>query len=393
MGIRRPSPIALLCGGLALVYVGRGAEYLLGADGLYDQFGYVIGRDFIVFWLAAKLTLQGDVARVIDPAGFRYAMEAAFRPSLPVHLWLYPSHYLLFIWPFGLLPYVGALLAWWGSTLALFLGAALAGLAARWQAVVVLALAPSTYTNVLLGQNGFLCGALLIAGLRLLQDRPVLAGVCFGLLTVKPQLGLLLPVALLALGAWRAIFSAAATAAVLVGLSVLLFGGQAWLDFAVVTRGQQALLLHTPATGVHLLMVTPFGAVVQLGGSPVAGLALNGFTALVAAAVTWWAYRQPAPAVLRHAVLVLATCFAAPYVLTYDLPVLSAMLVWLWLRAPDFCRPLGIRALLLVVWMVPLAQHLAMGYGVPLAQLALAAMLFLLLRRIRDQRAGGAVSE
>ena len=75
--------------------------------------------------------------------------------------------------------------------------------------------APATGITLISGQTGYLSGALMVAGLRLLPARPVLAGVMFGLLTYKPQLGVLIPVALVAMGGWRAIAAAAATFAAL----------------------------------------------------------------------------------------------------------------------------------------------------------------------------------
>ncbi|MEQ9638790.1 MAG: glycosyltransferase family 87 protein [Alphaproteobacteria bacterium] len=382
MRLARPSPITLLCGGLALVYAARTLEYFAGADGLMDKFGYVIGRDFIAVWLAAKLTLGGQIAAVFDPALYRQAMVAQFGPDLTRHLWLYPPHYLLLILPYGILGYVASLVLWAASTFVLYAGAALTGLTRHWQAGLVLFLAPATYANLLFGQNGFITAALLIGGLRLLQTHPVLAGVCFGVLTVKPQLGLLIPVALVALGAWRTIASAAITGIALMGLSAVVFGVDSWLAFAEVTTGQQSLLLNTPSTGLHLLMVTPFGAAIRLGGPVELALALNLATAALAAIAVWWSYRRPAEPVLRHAVLVTAVYFAAPYSLTYDMPALAAMCVWLWLAAPGFCRPVRTRLALLAVWMLPLLHHLAMIYYVPLAPLVLAGFGALLLSAV-----------
>lgn len=390
MRLARPSPITLLCVGLALVYLGRTLEYFVNADGLVDKFGYIVGRDYIATWLAAKLTLAGQVAAVFDPELYRQAMEKAFGPGLTLHLWLYPPHYLLMILPYGLLGYVGSLVVWSVSTLAVYLAAVLGGLTRHWQAFVVLALAPATYANLFFGQNGFITGALLIGGLRLLQNHPILAGMCFGALTVKPQLGLLIPVALVAMGAWRTIASAALTGAALMGLAAAVFGPQVWLDFVNVTTGQQSMLMHTPSTGVHMMMVTTFASVIRLGGPMELALALNLVVGLAAVAVVFWTYRQPVPAVLRHAVLVVAIYLPAPYGLIYDMPALAAMCVWLWLAAPGLFRPVGMKLLLLATWILPLAHPLAMIYYVPLAPLVLALFLAMLLRAVQR---GGAVSE
>ena len=119
----------------------------------------------------------------------------------------YPPVFLLMVWPLGLLPLGQAYYAWVGLTFAAFVWA-VAG--PRPNALVVLAIlaAPASTMNVIAGQSGFLSGALLIGGLRVIGTRPWLGGLLLGLLTYKPQFGLLVPVALLAAGAvwllvWR----------------------------------------------------------------------------------------------------------------------------------------------------------------------------------------------
>src|SRR3546814_10644419 len=104
--------------------------------------------------------------------------------------------------------------------------------------------------------NGFLTGALLIGGLRLLGTKPIVAGILFGILTVKPQLGILLPFALLAARQWTAIAAAGATTVLLVGISVLLFGWESWqayidlvipLQTAIMTEGSGLFLPMMPS--------------------------------------------------------------------------------------------------------------------------------------------------
>lgn len=52
------------------------------------------------------------------------------------------------------------------------------------------------------GQNSFLTAALLGGSLLLLDKRPIVAGVLIGLLSYKPQFGLLIPLVLVATGRW-----------------------------------------------------------------------------------------------------------------------------------------------------------------------------------------------
>ncbi len=62
---------------------------------------------------------------------------------------------------------------------------------------------PMVFTNTLVGQNGFLTAALIGGTLYLMPVRPVLAGICLGLLSYKPQYGLLFPIVLIAAAQWR----------------------------------------------------------------------------------------------------------------------------------------------------------------------------------------------
>ena len=89
------------------------------------------------------------------------------------------------------------------------------------------------------GQNGFLTAALLGSGLAMVEKRPVPAGILIGLLTYRPQFGLLIPIALMAGGHWRVFWSAAASATALAILSALVLGVEPWIAFlnsAVLTN-------------------------------------------------------------------------------------------------------------------------------------------------------------
>jgi len=80
---------------------------------------------------------------------------------------------------------------------------------------------PAALWNFTAGQNGFLTAALIGGALVLMQRRPWLAGVCLGLLSYKPQFGLLFPVALVAAAQWRVIGAGAFTAAGMAVLSLI----------------------------------------------------------------------------------------------------------------------------------------------------------------------------
>ncbi len=68
----------------------------------------------------------------------------------------------------------------------------------RREAIALVLASPLTAWNFIAGQSGFLTAAFLGGALLFLERRPVVAGVFIGGLTYKPQFGILLPVALIA---------------------------------------------------------------------------------------------------------------------------------------------------------------------------------------------------
>ena len=146
------------------------------------------------------------------------------------YAWEYPPNALLIVYPLALLPYL------WSLTLWLVLGAALY-LTALWRILPrpLTLWAGLAYPAVLVtighGQNALLTTGLLGWGVLLLHRRPVTAGILFGILAFKPQLALLVPVALIAIGQWRAIGAAMFTLLVLAITSDILFGSCVWAGF------------------------------------------------------------------------------------------------------------------------------------------------------------------
>ena len=208
------------------------AGYLATAAAPYDGLGYLIGRDFVNTWMGARSALAGGPAPWFDFDTYNAVLAAQFYPEFPHHNWSYPPHLLLITWPLAFLPYLPGYLVWCVIGMAVYLLAASDG-GRRKERLYILAVAPAVWMNIFAGQNGFLTSALMIAGLAQLGRRPILSGVCFGLLTIKPQLGLLLPLMLLLTGQWRTIAAAVVTTAALVVATGLLFGFDIWPQYVV----------------------------------------------------------------------------------------------------------------------------------------------------------------
>ncbi len=345
-----------------------------------DVTDHQIGRDFINAWSGPQLAFSGRLSVLFDFDAYHAAISALFGAPLPFHSWSYPLFALFIYWPFAQLPYFAALMVWTIGLFAVFATITLSQIErpARPFALVLLALAPASLINIVGGQNGFLTATLLLGGMLLLDRRPVLAGILFGLLTYKPQLGLVLPFVLLALGAWRAIFAATATATVLIAASFAVFGLEAWQSYFEVTSAFQVRILER-MTDFGVLMLTSVMMGARTFGVPLqAALMIQVAVAIPVVAIAAFAVQQTADPSKRAFVLVAATLLATPYALVYDFPALAAVIAWR-LCAP---QPLGAgrTVLLLLAWLVPLGAMYLNSFGLGVAPLAVLGVFALAVR-------------
>jgi hypothetical protein len=307
---------------------------VLGAFGwlvFFALFRNTLGQDWMVFDTAARAYWHGDAGLLLDGARLTRVLNAT-HPTLGQKLvfrpWVYPPYTLLLALPFGLVSWP---LSYGGfqfvsfSAMALALRPWFAGRGPYVLALGGIVLSPAAAYNLGAGQNGFFSAALLLAGIFLLGARPFLAGLLLGVLAYKPQLGLLLPVALMACGAWRAMAGAAVTCGVLVAVSLAVPGLAIW-------RGWLHLFLaggDAPRQWVELYGQSVF-TYLRLAGLP--GWVANagqGLALVFGAVMVWRVFRQPGPALRRLLVLLAAIGFSAPHFGDYDAVLLAivAMLI------------------------------------------------------------------
>lgn len=362
--------------GLLLLYAGLAFFYYRHVALVADRVSVPPGGDFINIWTAAKLALAGQAGILYDPAAWHEAQKALFGDAVEFHNYGYPPFFLPFIIGFGLLPYKAAWAAWCAGTFALFAVSVRRLTGAGRGVLLLLALAPASYVNVLTGQNGFLSAALFTGGLALLPNRPVAAGAAFGLLVYKPHLGILIPPALAARGAWTAFGVAAAAVLALFAAGALLYGPAMTVTYLTQVAQAQARVM-TRGEGVFLMMMpSAFAALRLLGAPAAAGYALSALLMFCGAAATLFAWRRCADAGLRAAVLLCAAQLCVPYLLCYDMTLGSVAAILLF----PHVRGRGERAVLLALWFAPLLTIFMNFAGLPAGPLILAAALVLSLR-------------
>ena len=161
-----------------------------------------IALDFPLHWTASFLALTGKSASVYDYKQLQ-AVEKNLTGFGP-HPWPYPPTGLLVDLPLALTPYFVSLAIWLTVTLGVYL--LVVYLIAPHPLTIVWSLAfLGTFENFYFGQNGFLSAALLGGGLLLLESNPLVAGLLLGLLSYKPHIFALIPLALLVGRQWRAL--------------------------------------------------------------------------------------------------------------------------------------------------------------------------------------------
>jgi hypothetical protein len=314
----------------------------------------VVGRDFLNFWMYGRAAPTADPSRFYDVAEYHRALAALLGPNYPGQNWSYPPSLFFFAAPFGQLGYLPALLLWTLLSAALFFAVAHRHVADR-RLLMALLLSPAAVLCVISGQSSLITAAMLVTIFASVDSSPVAAGVLVGLLTLKPQLGILFPVMLIASGRWRVFASAAVTALALAAATALVFGPQVWLDFIAKGLPVNNLVLADPER-----IATPFYPTVfmNLRGIDLpygAAMAIQlCFSAFAVGAVVWaFRFRRAADPLWLMALFMACAICGVPYLLSYDTLALTfAALLLLQTRTLD---AVGRRLVQLVYWL-PIIQ-------------------------------------
>src|SRR5258706_2157122 len=195
---------------------------------IFDDKGLGIPTDFVNVWSAGKLVLDGHPALAYDWDIQKHVQVAVLGQSYEGNFaWHYPPPFLFIASLLAHFPYSVAFIGWAAASLVPYL-AVMRAIIGRPFGLLLAAALPVVLTNTLVGQNGFLTAALIGATLYLMPMRPVLAGICLGLLGYKPQYGLLFPLVLIAASQWRVFFTAAVVAVAMAFASWVRLGTQSW---------------------------------------------------------------------------------------------------------------------------------------------------------------------
>lgn len=279
------------------------------------QIGNIWFNDFLAIFDCCRFPIGHLASEIYDRSvldAYQDALAAPHHYPCP-----YPPSFLLLMAPIGWIDFYWSYAFWMLATFAFYLAVSWCRGSAR-PASFLLLVAPATVATFSFGQTGFLTSTLMVGGCRFLGSRPILSGIFFGLLSIKPQLGVLVPIALVSARSWMTLAAAGTTVLALVFASSAAFGWSMWslwlaqllthADWAATGQAQQMPTIIANLTFVGLDL--PVARVIQIA------------VAIVVAGIIWACFHR-GPTNLASSALLVGTFLATPYAFVYDMPMVT----------------------------------------------------------------------
>jgi hypothetical protein len=336
--------------------------------------------DFGWMWLSGKFAVSGEAAKIFDST-FSAAQLALFGDNNCPFItpYVYPPTYLFVTYFLSFMPYLTAFAAWILATLFLY-GTAVYTIIPR-RAAVIAAMCPyCVAVNADLGHNGFISAALIGFSLAFLERRPWLSGIFLGFLSYKPHIGVLFPPVFLASGNWRALASAT-LAAVILGIgAAFAFGSEGWVSFLHTLLDRQSTL--SPDSAVPLALHSVFGLLRWVEASGRVSWGGHMVVAAIVALTVCVVWAKPTPFSLKAAMLCIGSAMVSPYILFYDLCILTIAVAFLVRDGMSRGFLPGERTVILICFAALFLVQVPIGPVVCAALFLLAARRIAALRRI-----------
>ena len=336
----------------------------MSGPGLRDRTGNLKGTDFLHFYTSGSLARAHDARDLYDVRA-QSRIAAGLLPAAKgiYYLPLYPPQVSFLFAPLARFSYERALALWVGLTF-LFYGIcnravwrSCPNLRSEAGLVMILALAfPAFWHLVAWGQTSALaliCFTLAFFALRAKHE--FVAGLAFGCLIFKPQLGLGAAIVFVSLLCWRVIAGAfvSASAQLLIGAAYYgLDSLRRWLHTLLALPAEmnwlEPRIYQTHCLRTFCSMIVPW---------PMAASVLYLTSAVMVCAMLVSCWRSRAPLAIRFSALLFATVLLAPHLTVYDLVILSPSFLllsdWLMSQSREFA-PAHFGALLYCAFLLPL---------------------------------------
>ena len=275
--------------------------------------------DFTLFWAAAKFALNAP-HQAYDITAMGAAQAWAIAPSRGPRPFPYPPSALLLIAPFGLLSFWTAFWTWTVLSMVAF-WSAVRRVTSGWAVPLAMAM-PHPVLVLLLGQTTLFASSAAIWAISLLNKRPAVAGLLFGLVAAfKPQTVLLAPIVFVRLRDWRCAIGAAAAFGGLSAASLVL-GAALWPSWLTSVWSLPKILSFYH---LEIIGATPRMAAIGLHLQHSMVLTIQIAGVLLGVAIVWFGFRST-DALVRVQYFTIGCLLASPYGMRYEIAMLAPVL-------------------------------------------------------------------
>ena len=324
--------------------------------------------------------LEHRLDEIYQPAALQAFEEALAGKGIGLRLWVYAPYSLFLAVPFGLLDFYPAFILWTAMGLGvLWIGARRFGFGGLESALILVS--PATQLCIDNGQTGNLAAGLLLLALAPKSRNFWIAPLAATILTIKPQLGLLLPVFWALERRWRDIAITSVLVVALAGLGLLVFGRPAWDAYVGQTLPMLSALERYGSGPFMAMIPSVFMSMRILTGNADLALQVHAvFAGLIAVLVIWRMAKASDPA-MRAGLAMIGTVLITPYIHNYDLNLLCCACV-LALRpgAPEATSAGFAPRVAFYAFMVPILVMYLNVFGAPLSPLLMLPVVFVLSR-------------
>ncbi len=332
----------ILC---AVLWTVAGVSLLV--PGPRDPSGRLKFPDFVHFYVLGGLAAAERYDLLYD-ADAQYELQVKAVPASASERFLpvYGPHTALIFLPLAYLAYLPAAFVWAALTAAIYGAAVWAvwrsvrpAIPDGWIVAAAAAAFPPFWNLILHGQTTVVpVAAYALAWLALTRDRMFLAGLALGLLSVKPQFGLILAFVTVACGEWWLMAGAVTSVALQAAGVALVMGPDVLATYADAVFRIPAMAAQLEPRPYQLHSIRALTKLVP-------GAVGEGLYVLAVLVVGWHTsqvWRGGAPTGLRLGIVILASALASPHLTVYDATVLALPVLWLaaWVRTHD---PVGLR--------------------------------------------------
>jgi len=290
---------------------------------ILNNLDFLLGRDLVNTWQYGIAAYTENPASNYDPAIYNAKLDQII-PGIdyPYQQWSYPPHFMLLAAPFGLIGYNLFFAVFLISSLALYW----VYIAKPFESIDVrlaLFLIPPLIFCLISGNLSVYIAVILVTVMRTMDERPILAGILIALLTVKPQIGFLFPIFLLASGRYKVFAAAAVSTLVFISMSFLIHGIEPWSNYFGFGIGQQANLITNSEASILGLMPTLTTNLGILGVPMETGAIIQLIVALPLVLAMVVICRKQDDVFLQYGTFLAVSFAVTPYLMAYDTVILA----------------------------------------------------------------------